>query len=107
MAMRRCAAPLLGMLLATLQAFARQPTELSVGPGPAVISAEERALQPDPARGAEHAVILLEETDHEEDALRPSRTSYHLRAKILSAEGRSLADVEIPHSGEEIGGENV
>ncbi len=88
---------LFGVALAAMPILARPPTDLSVEPGPSVISTEEKAIEPDPAHGAEHAVILLEETDCVEDALRPSRTSYHLRAKILSSEGRGLANVEVPY----------
>ena len=85
------------VMLQTTHVLAKPRTDLRVEPGPQVISAEERAIEPDPSSGAEHAVILLEETDRIEDELRDSRTSYHVRAKILSNEGRDLANVEIPY----------
>lgn len=68
---------------------------LVIEPGPKAITEEEKAIVADPAKGIEHAVILLEEIDRDEDLTQ--QVSYHLRAKVLSAEGRSLADVEIPY----------
>jgi len=77
-------------------ASAKGKTELRVGPGPTVMSPEEKAIQADPAAGIEHAVILLEETERDEDLGTQMETAFHLRAKILSNEGRDLANVEIP-----------
>lgn len=67
-----------------------------IEPGPREQSAEERALEADPSAGIEHAVILLEEYERNEDLGSDLETHYHLRAKILSGEGRDLADIEIP-----------
>jgi len=63
-----------------------------IEPGPAVMSEEERALEADPARGIEHAVIVVEETSRAEDKGSGTKTTFHLRAKILSNEGRDLAN---------------
>ncbi len=57
---------------------------------------EEDAIVADPAAGAEHAVILAEEIGQDDAIGVLSRTTYHRRAKILSNEGRHLADIEIP-----------
>ncbi|MDX1390160.1 MAG: DUF3857 domain-containing protein, partial [Acidobacteriota bacterium] len=67
-----------------------------IGPGPIVMSDEEKLLEADPAQGIEHAVILVEETTRIENAGPVMRIVFHLRAKILSNEGRALADIEIP-----------
>jgi len=80
--------------LASLPASARK-TDLKIAPGPAEMTAEEKAISADAAAGTEHGVILLEETDRTE-SFTGCKTVYHLRAKILSNEGRSLADVAIP-----------
>jgi len=77
-------------------ALAAEKTEIVIGPGPTAITAEEAAIVADPAAGMQHAVILVEETDRDESRGTGYVLSYHLRAKILSSEGRALADVEIP-----------
>lgn len=69
---------------------------LQIEPGPTVMSEEEKAIQADPAAGIEHAVILVEETFRDEDLGSAMETTFHVRAKILSNEGRDLADIEIP-----------
>lgn len=66
-----------------------------IAAGPREISEDERAIVPDRERGFEQAVILLEETEQNDSDSR-GETRYHLRAKILSNEGRRLADVVIP-----------
>ncbi|MBP7147659.1 MAG: DUF3857 domain-containing protein [Acidobacteria bacterium] len=71
---------------------------LVIEAGPAVISESERALTADPAAGIEHAVILVEDTDYNESLPTSVEVSYHLRAKILSNEGRELANITIPHN---------
>lgn len=63
-------------------------------PGPARQSALEAAIQADPAAGIEHAVILLEETERDDDR-EDWLVRYHLRAKILSNEARELGNVKI------------
>jgi hypothetical protein len=67
-----------------------------IEPGPAVMSEEESALEADPAKGIEHALILVEETWRAEDQGTATKTAFHMRAKILSNEGRALANIEIP-----------
>ena len=62
------------------------------------MSDAEKAIVPDAASGAQHGVILAEETDRNDNDRYQYEVAYHLRAKILSAEGRKLADVEIPVS---------
>ena len=72
---------------------ARPETSLDVKPGPRTISAEEAALAPDGKTGA---VVLLEEQSIDEQfADRVLR--FHLRAKILTNDGRALANVVIPY----------
>jgi hypothetical protein len=71
-------------------------TSLTIVPGPMEMSAEEKAIVPDPAEGTEHALILLEETELNENLGAGFQLAYHLRAKILSSEGRDLANIEIP-----------
>ncbi len=82
--------------LAFASARATQKTAIVINPGPAAISAEEAAIQADPGAGVQHGVILLEETSRNEDHGTGYVLSYHMRAKILSPEGRGLADIEIP-----------
>src|SRR5262245_44531414 len=68
---------------------------ITVGPGPTTISPEEAALGPDPARGIEHGLILLEECAFDDDYGQATKIQFHRRSKILSNEGRDLANVEI------------
>jgi len=97
----RCVTPFGAVALALLVftapslAAGKPSSRSSIVPGPGVITDEEAAIAPDPAIGAEHAVILVEETEQDDSALQPL-TRYHLRAKILSNEGRDLANVKIP-----------
>ena len=77
---------------------ARDKAALRIAPGPKVMSADEKAIVPDAARGAEQAVILSEETESDESMPGMARISYHMRAKILSNEARSVAEIEIPAS---------
>lgn len=67
----------------------------AIQPGPTVMSEEEKAIVSDPAKGMEHGVILVEETEQDRQAGVLGRTSFHRRAKVLSNEGRGVADVEI------------
>jgi hypothetical protein len=67
-----------------------------IEPGPAVLSETERALVADPTTGVEDAVILVEETEVNEDLDGDVETLFHCRAKILSPDGRDLANVELP-----------
>ncbi len=83
--------------------FASKPTALEVGPGPIEISAEERAQQSDSEHGIEHAVIFLEETDRNENVGAAATIQfYHMRAKVLSPDGRDIANVTIPFKREEL-----
>ncbi|HXI03785.1 MAG TPA: DUF3857 domain-containing protein [Candidatus Saccharimonadales bacterium] len=70
------------------------------GEGPATMSDEEKAIAADPAKGLEHAVILLVELEDKEDDPAALKISFHLRAKILSPKGRDLGNVEIPYDAE-------
>ncbi len=78
-------------------ASARTKTDIDILPGPSVMSAEEKAIAADPVKGIEHGVILVEETELDDDRAEYTRTSYHMRAKILSNEARDLANVVIPY----------
>ncbi len=82
--------------LEPLAALAARDT-FKIVPGPTVMSDEEKAIQPDPARGAEHGVILVEEIDRNDNMSRWTDIAFHQRAKILSNEGRHLADITIPY----------
>lgn len=75
-----------------LQAGSSSPPE--IGPGPSSQSDEERAIQPDPEGGTQHGVILIYEVN-QDDSGASSVVQAHVRAKILSNEGRDLANVEI------------
>jgi hypothetical protein len=84
-----------GVLVFATAAFAER-TEIEINPGPMKITPEEAAIVADPAAGTQHAVVLIEETDRDEARGTGYQLTYHLRAKILSPEGRALGDVEIP-----------
>jgi hypothetical protein len=90
----------LALLLAALSvattARAGKSTDIEVKPGPAAMSEAEKAIVADPASGAQHGVVLLEETERNDSLGAEYQIDYHMRAKILSAEGRGLADVAIP-----------
>ncbi len=75
---------------------ASKSTAIEIKPGPAAMSEAEKAIVSDPATGAQHGVVLLEETARNDNLGAEYQLEYHLRAKILSAEGRGLADVAIP-----------
>ena len=82
------------LLAAALGAEAAPKVKFVVGPGPTTISAEEAALA---ATGAgEHAVVLVDDTIRQDRTGIECEIEHHFRAKILTNEGRSLADVEIP-----------
>jgi hypothetical protein len=66
-----------------------------IAPGPTVMSPDEIALAADPSRGLEHAAILVEEVLRVDGSIGTELT-VHARAKILSNEGRELANVKIP-----------
>ncbi|HKQ62077.1 MAG TPA: DUF3857 domain-containing protein [Candidatus Polarisedimenticolaceae bacterium] len=70
-------------------------TRIDIQPGPTTLSDEERAIQVDPAKGIVHGVILVDETQLNDNYGVESRLEFHRRAKILSNEARRLADVEI------------
>jgi hypothetical protein len=60
------------------------------------MSEEEKALAPDPSKGTEHGVILEMDYEQDESLGSDTQTSFHMRAKVHSTEGRKLADIEIP-----------
>ena len=68
---------------------------LAIGPGPAVMSEEEKSIEIDVEAGVEHGVILVEEYERDEDLGRDMKSWFHRRAKILSNEARDLANIEI------------
>jgi hypothetical protein len=68
-----------------------------IEPGPVVMSEEENAIAADPARGIQHGVILILETERDDPIRGYAKTTFHLRAKILSSEARSLGDILIPY----------
>ena len=90
-------------ILAPLPVRAADKTAFDIEPGPRTMSAEEKALQPDPANGSEQGLVLIEETSRDESAGTDTLLSFHLRAKIFTAEARGLADVELPYGSERSG----
>ncbi len=87
------------VFLVPFSAYARHGddgTQLDVRPGAKVMSAEEKAITADPEKGIEHAVILIEQTERDDTTSGGYRLKYHLRAKILSSEARSLGDITVP-----------
>lgn len=67
-----------------------------IEPGPTTLSAEELAIVADPAAGAQHAVILVDETLRDESDPSYTKITYRQRAKVLSSEGRALATITLP-----------
>ncbi len=91
------------LVVATVTALVLAPagaapkkTDIVIEPGPAQMTEAERALAPDPAGGAEHAIILSLDVERDDRRGTGYEKGVHLRAKIHSNEGRGLADVEIP-----------
>lgn len=82
---------------AVADAGATSKTDIRIGPGPTTMSAEEQSLLPNPATGEQHAVILVEEMERDENRGTQGETTFHVRAKILSNEGRDLANIELPY----------
>src|SRR5438093_1066969 len=77
--------------------------DIKIGPGPSVISEEEKAIQADPANGLQDGVVLVDEGEWTENLGMNSDYTYHFRAKILSNEGRDLANIEMPWNMDESG----
>ena len=94
---RLCTSLLLLLSVSTISAKDKPQTKLEVGPGPSVISPAEAALAPDPKTASPAAIVLVEERDVDEYMGFDQTLRYHLRAKILTNEGRSLADIEVPY----------
>lgn len=91
------------LVLAAFGAVASAPASgpapaTGIGPGAATMSEEEKAIVADPNIGAEHGVVLLWDQERDEKPAEYTRHALHIRAKILSNEGRSLGDVEIPYN---------
>ncbi len=87
-------------VLATGIGLCAEKSALQISPGPRGMTVEEQALTPDPSRGAEHGVILVDETVRDESQGTESNVTRHVRAKIFSNEARTLADIEIPFNRE-------
>ncbi|MCI0567759.1 MAG: DUF3857 domain-containing protein [Acidobacteria bacterium] len=87
-------------LPAMTASYAAEKTELQIVPGAKAMSAEEKALAPDPALGTQHGILLVDETLRDESTGTESNVSRHIRAKIFSNEARSLGDIEIPFNSE-------
>lgn len=75
------------------------PHIVKLEPGPAVMSEEEKALEPDPSKHSEHGIILLEDQEIDEAEKQYDQIGYHMRAKIFSNEGRDIGNVEIEMGG--------
>ncbi|HHN73856.1 MAG TPA: hypothetical protein ENK10_01375, partial [Acidobacteria bacterium] len=78
------------------QARKRISTKLAIEPGSKTMSAEEKAIEAQPDKGIDQAVILIEEASRDDTIGAGYRLKYHLRAKILSNQARSLGDITIP-----------
>ncbi|HXI03787.1 MAG TPA: DUF3857 domain-containing protein [Candidatus Saccharimonadales bacterium] len=93
-------------LLVPSQAFGES---LGIGPGPETITPADEVAAPGSPSGGPGAVILAEETEVVDGVTvvagrSPAPgglTTYHLRARILTNEGRGLADIQIPLDSEE------
>src|SRR5262245_13674834 len=85
------------LLLLGLAANAEARQKSDVVPGPIAMTPEEAALQADPGTTPPHAIVLVEEADIYEWQGTEREMRYHLRAKILTNEGRGLADIEVPY----------
>ena len=83
------------LAVAVTRTLAGRATELEIAPGPSVMSEAEKAIVTDVAKDLEHGVVLIEETEKNDDYGNMVEISYHMRAKILSPEGRGLADIAI------------
>src|SRR4029079_3773429 len=82
---------------------ARSRTDIKVGPGPTVMSEDEKAITEDSAKGVKDGIVLIDEAAGVENLGFNSDYSYHFRAKILSNEGRDLANIEMPWNMDESG----
>ncbi len=80
----------------TQPSLAKRKAKVPITPGPTVMTEHEKGIQANPDAGIEHAVILVHETELDEDVGANTKRRFHLRAKILSNEGRDLADIELP-----------
>lgn len=94
--MKRAAAVAAALLAAIAPLARAASTEIEVKPGPKVMLPEEKSITADVAKGSQHGVILLEEAFQNDDIGTNAQLDYHMRAKILSPEGRGLADIAIP-----------
>src|SRR5438093_1436958 len=74
-----------------------QKTASAIEPGPSAMTEEDKAIQADPAQGIEHGVVLREEYERNENLGTDNKYGYHMRAKILSQEARSIGDIVIPY----------
>ena len=80
---RLCWATVAVMGLACRGLTAAAGTEIEIRPGLKAISAEEAALAPDPARGLDRGVILLDETLLDDAYGNATKIAFHRRAKIF------------------------
>ncbi|HZE89455.1 MAG TPA: DUF3857 domain-containing protein, partial [Verrucomicrobiae bacterium] len=92
---RRAPALAAALALSTLATGATKPAFAPIVPGAMIMTADEKAIVPDPNAGVEQGVVLVEEIE-QDDTGKVDRTTFHLRAKILSSDARSLGDVSIP-----------
>src|SRR5262245_26268404 len=81
-------------------ALAADKTAIEIVAGPKSMSPEEKAMAPDPARGSQHGIILVDESVRDESPGTESNIFRHVRAKIFSSEGRKLGDISIEHDRE-------
>ena len=86
--------------LASRVTFASDKTAIEIAPGPRSMSPEEKTMAPDPAHGAQHGIILVDESVRDESTGTETNLVRHVRAKIFSNEGRRLGDISIEHDRE-------
>src|SRR6266478_6610584 len=80
--------------------LAADTTTIEIVPGAKTMSAEEKTLAADPAKGSQHGAILVDESVRDESPGTETNLFRHVRAKIFSNEGRRLGDIEINHDRE-------
>ncbi|MBI3450873.1 MAG: DUF3857 domain-containing protein [Acidobacteria bacterium] len=94
--MRRLPVALAAALALSTPAFGAGKSAFGpIAPGSTTMTDDEKAIVSDPNAGAEQGVVLVEETE-QDDTGKLDRTRFHLRAKILSTDARSLGDISIP-----------
>src|SRR5262245_1076942 len=88
----------IGLMISISATFGGDKVKLKILPGPKTILPEELKLAPDAAKGAQHGIIIVSETNRDDDLSSGADVTHHLRAKIFTNEGRDLANVVLPYN---------